>query len=225
MKAAHPEGVSDPGAAPLVLLENQQFRGQKPAGKSGLRAQRTAMATNPRSAIGERADLRLVRNDRSKKQKRSSTLMRRALTTLVALALLAAVLRYLPPGSRNAQAQAGPAPIEALPDDLQVGSLQMSRAPVGETLFLDGVVKNVGVGNVVGATAEVDFLDEHGRVVGRVEKPIAGIVQLTGINRNEFARNPIQPNEMRFFRVEVERAPPAWNQEVPELKFVKVTAQ
>jgi hypothetical protein len=44
---------------------------------------------------------------------------------------------------------------------------------------------------------------------------------------NEFARNPIKPNEMRFFRVAlaVEEIPPTWNQEVPDLTIVEVKAK
>jgi hypothetical protein len=47
----------------------------------------------------------------------------------------------------------------------------------------------------------------------------------TDLVRNEFSRNPIQPNEMRFFRVAVEQVPPTWNHEVPELKIVEVKAR
>ena len=183
------------------------------------------MATNPRSPIRDRSNLSLVRNYRTKKSKSSRTLATAAISTAAALVVLVAVLWYLPPGSRNTEIQAGPIAIEGLRDDLQLGSLQMSWAPLGETIFLDGVAKNAGLDNITGATVEVRFHDFQGKVISSVQKPIGGIAHGTGFNQNEFAGNPIQPNEIRFFRVAIERAPPGWNQEVPELKIVMVKAQ
>ena len=48
----------------------------------------------------------------------------------------------------------------------------------------------------------------------------------TDLVGNEFARNPIKPKQMRFFRiaVPVEDVPPAWNHEVPELTIIDVKA-
>ena len=91
---------------------------------------------------------------------------------------------------------------------------------------MDGVVKNAGNVSVTAATAEVDFHDAQGKVVSSVQKPIVGMSHGgTDLVGNEFARNPIQPNEMRFFRVAVEQVPPTWNHEIPELKIVEVKAQ
>jgi hypothetical protein len=183
------------------------------------------MATNPQNTISEQTDLTLVRDDRKKAVKSRRNLMGRIISTVAALAVLAVVLRYLPPGPRNAQAQTESVPIGSLTDDLQLGSLQMSVAPAGEALYLDGVVKNTGSGNVTGATVEIDFQDAQGNVVSSLQKPIASMAR-GGVDlvRNEFARNPIQPNEMRFFRVAIEQkqVPAAWNHEVPELKVVEV---
>ena len=47
----------------------------------------------------------------------------------------------------------------------------------------------------------------------------------TDIVGNEFARNPIGPNEMRFFRVAVENVPPNWNHEIPDLKITELKAE
>ncbi|HEY4899374.1 MAG TPA: hypothetical protein VIH91_01015 [Terriglobales bacterium] len=183
------------------------------------------MATNPRSTISERTDFTLVRNDR-KKTARSRTLTRRVISTVIALVVLAVVIRYLPPGPRNAQANTGSISVEALPGDLQLGSLLMSHAPAGEALYLDGVVKNTGTLNVTGAMVEVDFHDANGQITSSIQKPIAGMTHGgTDLIRNEFKRNPIQPNEMRFFRVAIEKVPSAWNHELPELKVVEVKAQ
>lgn len=184
------------------------------------------MATNPRTTVSDRTDLTLVRSNRKKQAKSSRTMARSLITTAIALAVLAAVLRYLPPASRNAQVEAGPVSVEALTDDLQLGSVQMSHAVTGEVLYLDSVVKYTGTIPVIGASVRVDFRDMQGQVVGSVQKPIVGMSHGgTDLIGNEFARNPIRPNEMRFFRVAIEQVPPAWNHEVPELKIVEVKVQ
>ena len=186
------------------------------------------MATNPRSTISERTDLVLANDDRGKTAKSHRRLMGRLVSTAVALVVLAAVLRYLPPGSRNAQAHVGSVPIAALPDDLQLGSLQMSQAPNGDALYLyvDGVVRNTGTVAVTGATVEVDFHDAQEKVIGSVQKPIVSMAhEGTDMIGNAFVRNPIQPNEMRFFRVAIDKIPADWNHELPELKVVEVKAR
>jgi hypothetical protein len=72
----------------------------------------------------------------------------------------------------------------------------------------------------------VRFHDAQGNLVASVQKPMVGMSR-GGVDviPNEFARNPIQPNEMRFFRLAVEQVPPAWNHEIPELNIVQVKAQ
>lgn len=187
------------------------------------------MATNPRSTISDRTNLTLVRDERKQKYKRSGSLMGKLVSTLVALALLVVVLRYLAPGSRNVQAQAAnpySPTILATPEDLQLGNVQMSTAPGGEALYLDGMITNTGKDSIPGATLEVNFHDAQGKLVGSVLKPIASMSHGgTDLNGNEFARNPIEPNQMRFFRVAVEQIPPGWNHQLPDLKVVALDVQ
>lgn len=184
------------------------------------------MATNPRTRISDQANFKLVKKESKNRQKPSGAVMGRLLSTLLALVLLAVVLRYLPPGSRNAQAKVGNHLAPATPDDVRLGNVQMGWAPAGEALYLDGVITNTGEHNVTGATMQVDFHDEQGKVVSSIQKPIVGMAH-GGIDlvRNEFARNPIQPNEMRFFRIAIDQVPSAWNHEVPDLKITGVSAR
>ncbi len=184
------------------------------------------MVTNPRTTASDRSNLRLVRNDRKTKRNPSRSIIGRVISTLVALIVLAGVLRYLPPDSRNSQVQASRGAVEETPGELQLGSLQMSKALTGDALFLDGVVTNTGSGNVTGATVQVNFHDLQGNLVGSERKPIVGMTHGgTELVRNEFARHPIQPRRMRFFRVAIEHVPPTWNHETPDLKIVAVKAE
>ena len=148
------------------------------------------------------------------------------MTTVAALALLVVVLKFFPPVSKSARVHAAPAAVLAAPPNLRVSDGQISEAPAGEALYLDGLVTNVGDSRVTGATAEVGFRDAHGNLIASVRKPLAGMSHGgTDLIRNEFARNPIKPYEMRFFRIAVEEVPPSWNHEVPELKIVAIKAQ
>ena len=186
------------------------------------------MGTNPRINASERSNLVLVNNDGKTQRKRPRALTGRVISTAVALLALAVVLRYLPPSTRNTQVQAADVSFGPSVDELHLGSLQMSQAPAGEVLYLDGVVTNTGGVAVTGATVEVDFHDAQGKPVSSLQKPIASMAHGgADLVRNPFARNPIQPNEMRFFRVAIEekQVPPAWNHEVPELKVVEIKAQ
>jgi hypothetical protein len=184
------------------------------------------MVTNPRSRISEPPGLSVVPPDRAKRPRSPRKLAARLVSTLLAFVALAVVLRYLPAVSRNAQAQSEQGAVAASPEELQLSSLQISLTPANEELFIDGVVTNSGHGSITGATMQVDFLDAQGKIVSSIQKPMVGIAHGgTDLIRNEFARNPVQPNEMRFFRVAIDEIPPAWNHEVPILKVVAVKAK
>jgi|SRR5271165_592029 len=184
------------------------------------------MATNPRSNVSDRTNLAVVSRGRRAQRRGSTSLKGRLASTAIALLTLLLVVRFLPPGARTAQATAPSAKVAVVPADLNISDLQVSEAAGGEALYLDGLVSNGGRGVVTGATAEVEFHDRQGAVVGSVQEPLVGMAHGgTDLIRNEFQRNPVTPGEMRFFRVAVERVPPQWNHEVPNLKIVSVTSK
>jgi hypothetical protein len=148
--------------------------------------------------------------------------------TVAALLLLIVVLKFLPPVARHSDVQAGRRTIPALAGDLHLSSVQISRPPDGRAVYLDGLVTNAGNGRVSQASANVGFHNAQGKLIASVEKPLVGIEHGgTDLIDKEFARNPIKPNEMRFFRVAlaVEEIPPTWNQEVPDLTIIEVKAK
>jgi hypothetical protein len=184
------------------------------------------MVTNPRSTLNEQPDLTLVSNEPPRKGKTPPKLTGRVISTLVALVVLVVVLRYLPPGRRSSEVQAARTPVAVAPEDVQLGNLQLSLAPGAEALYIDGVLTNAGHGAITGATMQVDLLDARGNLVTSVQKPIVSMAHGgTDLIKNEFARNPITPNEMRFFRVAVDQVPHTWNHEVPSVKVVAVTSR
>lgn len=186
------------------------------------------MATNPRSATSDRTSLTLVSQHRRLKQSKSSSLTSRLISTALALVVLGLVLRYLPPGARNAQAHAPSGAAAAAPTDLRLSDVQINPTVTGEALYLDGLVTNDGKAKITAVNAEVDFKNQEGKVIASLDEPLVGISKGgADVVQNEFAGNPIQPTEMRFFRVDVDaqQVPPAWNHEVPELKITAVKAR
>lgn len=184
------------------------------------------MASTSREPVSEPAHLTLVSNRRRPQPRRSNPIGRRVLWTLVTLVLLGVVLRYLPARSSKASAQRPTGVTAASPADLRVSAVQISRPPDGAALYVDGLVTNVGSGRITGATAEVQFRDAQGNVIASVQKPMVGMAHGgTDLIGNELARNPIKPNEMRFFRVAVEDVPSGWNHEIPELNVVSIKAR
>jgi hypothetical protein len=184
------------------------------------------MATNPRTTISDRAQLTVVNTGRKVPPMQSLLLKRRLVTTAIALVVLALVLRYLPSRTRNAQAHGTQTEVLESPSDLRFSGLQITRPIASDAIYVDGMVTNKGVERVKAATAQVDFYDVHGTLVSSVTTPLVGMSHDgTDIIGNEFKRNPIGPNEMRFFRVQVESVPPNWNHEIPDLKITELKAE
>jgi hypothetical protein len=179
-----------------------------------------------RSHVNESANLTLVDGGGRRRRTPSIPLMRRFLTTLAALLLLVIVLKFFPPASKHSGVQGSHGTTLALARDLHLSDVQFSRAADGTALYLDGIVTNAGNSRVTGATAKVGFHDAQGQLVATLQKPLVGMSHGgTDLVRNEFARNPIAPNEMRFFRIAVEDVPATWNHELPELTIIQVRAQ
>jgi hypothetical protein len=184
------------------------------------------MAQPFRGHVNARGNLTPVDGGRRRKRSRTTSLMRRILTTIAALLLLLIVLKFLPAVSKHSGVEASRSPVQAFAADLRLSDVQISRPPDGTALYLDGLVTNTGSGKVNSATADVGFHDAHGSLVANVQRPLVGMSHDgTELVHDEFRRNPIKPNEMRFFRVAVEEIPPTWNHELPDLTIVEVTAK
>ena len=113
------------------------------------------MATHPQGSLSERPEFNVVSSTR-KSRKRSPTSTRaRVISTFIALVGLGVALRFLPTGARNAHSNVKQVVVRATPADLQLTSIQMSKAVGGEALYLDGRVSNDGKAHVTGATVEV----------------------------------------------------------------------
>lgn len=176
--------------------------------------------------MSDRTNLAVVSRRRRVQRNANRSLKGRLASTAIAILVLVIVVRYFPPAGRTAQATAPSVKAVASPADLKVDELQVSKPAGEEALYLDGLVSNVGRGVVTGATAQVDFHDVKGALIASEQEPLVGMAR-GGVDlvSNEFARNPVTPGEVRFFRVAVKQAPPQWNHEVPGLKIMSVTSK
>ena len=101
----------------------------------------------------------------------------------------------------------------------------MTHGRIFEVILVDGVMTNAGSSPITAATAELDFHDAQGKVIASLQQSVGGIPPGGGFVQNQFKGNPLQPKEIRFFRLRVEKTPPNWNLEIPELKIVEVKAR
>ena len=187
------------------------------------------MATNPRIPHEQSESRRkrpeiVPKTGRMVPKRPGSGMGGAALAIIIALALLAAVLYYLPrsPHQRPAPS-ASQVPVQPNNSQLQLSGLQMSMEPTGAALYLDGRLTNHGPRPITGAVFEVKLRDNNGRIVEHYQRPMQGISSVKG--ENEFTKRPIKPNETRFFRVTVSPLPASWNHEMPEMQAIMVTAE
>src|SRR5215471_4448565 len=163
------------------------------------------MSSQPRITVSEPARLEVVP---SRRKNQRSPMRNRIISTLVAVVILVLVMRYLPPTARPAKTNQMTMIAAVTPSDLQFSDVQISQGSKDDGLYLDGMVTNRGKAPVSAAQVQVDFRDAQGKLIASVQTPLAGMAHGTAdLLPREFARNPIVPNAMRVFRVEVQPVP------------------
>jgi hypothetical protein len=130
--------------------------------------------------------------------------------------------------------KAAPAPNTLQPPDAYATSLPLSRLAMSESeslsavklTYLDGHVKNTGAGTVNAATVQVVFQNDEGLA------PQIDTVPLTLIRMREpyidtepVSAEPLKPGDDREFRLTFESVPPNWNQQMPEVRVIRVATK
>ena len=149
------------------------------------------------------------------------------LAVIIAAALLAAILYYMPRAPKTASAPtAAQVPVQPAGNQLQFSALHMSVAPTGGALNLDGQVMNTGDRPVLGAIAELSFRDAAGKIIENIRSPLMGMAQNGNVLETDgFATDPLKPNATRPFRITVDRVPAGWNHQLPEMKVATVESE
>lgn len=147
---------------------------------------------------------------------------------VVAAALIAAIVYYMPRAPKKAPAPtAAQVPQQPVPNELQFSQLQMTPAPTGGEITLQGEVMNTGNRPVIGATVALSFENAQGRVLQTVTAPMIGMASTPGgtLVTDEFSKDPLKPNDTRPFHVTVSPVPASWNHSLPEMRIVTVSAE
>jgi hypothetical protein len=145
---------------------------------------------------------------------------------IVAVALLAAIVYYMPRAPKKSPPPTGAeVPIQPGSNELQFTELQLAMAPGGTGMNLQGQVMNTGNRPIIGIVAALAFRDASGKVLASVPAPVAGMAKKgANLQPDPFANDPLKPNAARPFRITVEQVPAGWNHQLPEMRVVTVSA-
>lgn len=185
------------------------------------------MATQPRFPRDQGQQPQLVPRHHRKRRSpfvRYRTAIIAIVTALVCLVLMISLVRRGP---------ARPAPVAAasplLPQpnngELKVDSIQIASNSTSQILTLEGRITNTGKRTLNGAQVQLAFRDQKGKVIATLDRPIAGVSGGNCEVTNEFARQPIKANDLRFFCVNVSPVPNDWNHQPPDTTVVTVTSR
>ena len=96
----------------------------------------------------------------------------------------------------------------------------------GKMTYLDGHIRNTGNRTIVGATVQVVFgndeqlaptVDTVALMLIRMKQPYIDTESLKG--------DPLKPGDDREFRLTFEAVPENWNQQMPEVRIIRVDGQ
>lgn len=148
------------------------------------------------------------------------------LAIVVAAALIAAIVYYMPRAPKITPGPTGgQAPTQPIANGLQFSNLHMTQGPQGE-MTLDGLVLNEGPRPVLGVTAQLTFLGNDGKVLQTVNQPLQGMmVQNQGLVPDNWSVHPLRPNQQAPFRVNVAHTPAGWNHQFPAMKLITVGSE
>lgn len=188
------------------------------------------MATNPRIPSvppEERKQPQLVvpNTDRLHPDPPGSAVPGVIIAVLVAAILLGVILYFLPRTPKQAPTPAAAeVPVQPVPGELQLGAMQLIAGPTGG-FYLDGRITNAGPHDVTGIVAEIKVRGRENEVIEDIRRPVEGMtVKAHDLVADSFATDPIKPNQTRPFRINVDQVPNSWNNNLPEVQIVDVTA-
>ena len=132
------------------------------------------------------------------------------------------------------QRKAGPPPNAVLPLDpyaatLTLSGIQMSESTSlsgGKSTYIDGHVKNAGTKTVTGATVQVLFANDMALPPQVETVPVALIrTHEPYIDTQPISDAPLAPGDEKEFRLIFENVATNWNQQLPEVRVVKVSTR
>jgi len=183
------------------------------------------MATNPKLPDYPNIPPRKSADDHAKVQMiKKSKFPWPLVAIIVGAAILIAIIALLPKAPHVTQAPAAAqVPQQPTVDQIQLTNVKIATSPVGDAMYLTGLLHNTGSTAITGAQVQVQFLGRNGPVLESVTRPIEGLVGGTAGQGQDLTQAPIRPNESRPIRIYVEHTPAGWNHQLPQLTVTTVT--
>jgi Protein of unknown function (DUF2393) len=120
-------------------------------------------------------------------------------------------------------------PLDPYAPSLVFSGLQMSESTSlsgGKSTYIDGHVKNAGTKTVTGATVQVLFANDVAMPPQVETVPVALIrTHEPYIDTQPIADAPLAPGDEKEFRLIFENVAANWNQQLPEVRVVKVASR
>jgi hypothetical protein len=143
----------------------------------------------------------------------------------IILVVIAAIFFF----GRAKPSATGPAAEDPYSSNLQLSDLKMSQAENfvgGNVTYLEGRISNTGSKTITGITVEAVFRNTLGEVVDRQAQSLVLIDRRPDfVDVVNLAGRPLTPNMQHEFRLSFEHISADWNQGLPELRVLKVSAQ
>jgi hypothetical protein len=132
-------------------------------------------------------------------------------------------------GRKKAPTVTGVQPIAAYAANLPISELQMSESTSlsgGKSTFIDGRIRNTGSQTVTGMTVQVLFRNDEG-LPPQVETVPLMLIRTKEpyVDTQTVGSAPVKPGEEREFRLIFESIPTNWNQQMPEIRTIRVDAK
>jgi len=182
------------------------------------------MATNPKLPDFQNPPPRRDADQHGKVQMiRQSKFPWPLLALIVGAAMLIAIIAVLPKAPKLSRTpSAAEAPRQPTVEQIQLTSVRVVPAPVGNPLYLDAILHNTGNSEITGVQVVGQFLGKTGQAVGTQTSVVQG-AEGGGTTTQDLTQAPIKPNDQRPVRILFDRVPAGWNHEVPNLTVTTVT--
>jgi hypothetical protein len=153
-----------------------------------------------------------------------------AVAGAVILLALAALLLFT--GRNEPKPQPGGAhlaPADSYAPSLPITNLKMSEASNfagGKVTYIDGEVTNTGTKTVTGVTIQLAFHNELGEL-SQKETMALNLIRTREpyVDTQPVSGAPIQPGQVREFRLILDHVTMDWNQQYPEIRVVEVKSR
>ena len=145
------------------------------------------------------------------------------------LAVLVVVVILLVAGRHKAAAPTTIQPVAPYAASLPLTQLAMSESTSlsgGKSTFVDGHIQNTGSQTATGVTVQVIFRNEEAMPPQIETLPLSLIrTREPYIDTQPVSAAPLKPGDERDFRLIFESIPANWNQQMPEIRIIQVSAR